>query len=170
MDVGARRVRPIVDYRVRAGTWRPGQAANSEPGRDRDEAQALLAGARRTGLLVVVVDGHLLDEVSALLVTGGAATVVITIRSGERAPDAMAAVWKDALLERLEVQQRRTTASAVGGRENQVADYSCLPLPRLRHWCPGRQDGQHPRPARRRGRRTRSRTDVGAMTADGTTR
>lgn len=68
---------------------------------------ALVAGADRGGVLVVVDDGHLLDEISATLVhqlvVGGAAAVVLTVRTGEPAPDAVTAVWKDAHLDRLEV-------------------------------------------------------------------
>jgi len=69
---------------------------------------ALLAGAPRAGVVVGVDDGHLLDELSALvlheLVLRAAATVVVTIRTGEPAPDAVTALWKDGHLDRLEVQ------------------------------------------------------------------
>jgi DNA-binding NarL/FixJ family response regulator len=70
-------------------------------------SDALLAGAGQQGALVVVDDAHLLDELSATLVhqlaVGAAATVVLTVRTGEPAPDAVRAVWKDAYLDRLEV-------------------------------------------------------------------
>lgn len=69
---------------------------------------ALLAGAPRAGVVVGVDDAHLLDELSALLlhelVLRAAATVVVTVRSGEPAPDAVTALWKDGHLDRLEVQ------------------------------------------------------------------
>ncbi|MER5539754.1 LuxR C-terminal-related transcriptional regulator [Streptomyces mirabilis] len=69
---------------------------------------ALLHGAGPAGAVVAVDDAHLLDDLSALLVhqlvLRQAAAVVITVRSGCPAPDAVTAVWKDGYLERLEVQ------------------------------------------------------------------
>lgn len=69
---------------------------------------ALAAGAGRAGVVVVVDDAHLLDELSALLVhqlvLQAAATVVVTVRTGEPAPAAITALWKDGHLDRLEVQ------------------------------------------------------------------
>lgn len=59
-------------------------------------------------LLVLVDDAHLLDDLSALilhqLVMQGVARVIATIRTGEPAPDAVTALWKDELLGRLELQ------------------------------------------------------------------
>jgi DNA-binding CsgD family transcriptional regulator len=58
-------------------------------------------------LVVFVDDAHLLDGGSATLVhqlaLTRAATVLVTVRSGERAPDAVVALWKDGLAERIEV-------------------------------------------------------------------
>ena len=58
--------------------------------------------------LVVVDDAHELDELSAIvvhsLVVRRAATVLVTLRSGEQAPDAVTALWKDEHLPRLELQ------------------------------------------------------------------
>jgi DNA-binding CsgD family transcriptional regulator len=69
---------------------------------------ALTDGADPSRLLVFVDDAHLLDELSALvlhqLVLQRAAVVVVTIRSGQPAPDAVTALWKDGLLRRLELQ------------------------------------------------------------------
>jgi len=66
-------------------------------------------------VLIGVDDAHLLDDVSASLVhqiaLDGIASLIVTVRSGERAPDAITAIWKDGLLERLELQplsQRQT--------------------------------------------------------------
>ncbi|GAA3431718.1 LuxR C-terminal-related transcriptional regulator [Kutzneria kofuensis] len=77
---------------------------------------ALLAGAPRAGVVVGVDDAHLLDELSALvlheLVLRAAATVVVTVRSGEPAPDAVTALWKDGHLDRLEVQPLSATETA----------------------------------------------------------
>jgi DNA-binding NarL/FixJ family response regulator len=69
---------------------------------------AVLAGAARAGVVVGVDDAHLLDPLSALLVhrlvLDDAATVVLTVRSGESAPGAVTALWKDGHLDRLEVR------------------------------------------------------------------
>lgn len=66
-----------------------------------------------------VDDAHRLDEGSAALihhlVMTGVASVVITLRSGEPAPDPVTALWKDHLVERIEVQalSRAETAELV---------------------------------------------------------
>ncbi|HKA83184.1 MAG TPA: LuxR C-terminal-related transcriptional regulator [Acidimicrobiales bacterium] len=58
--------------------------------------------------VVGVDDAHLLDDASAtlvhLLVTAGAARVVVTVRSGEPTPDPVVALWKDEQALRIEVQ------------------------------------------------------------------
>nr|WP_198287054.1 LuxR family transcriptional regulator [Frankia sp. QA3] len=58
-------------------------------------------------LVVIIDDAHLLDEISASLlyqvVSRQLATVIVTIRTGEPAPDAVTALWKDGYLDRLEV-------------------------------------------------------------------
>jgi DNA-binding CsgD family transcriptional regulator/tetratricopeptide (TPR) repeat protein len=66
--------------------------------------------ARRAGpnrLVLGVDDAHLLDDASAalvhLLVTRSLAVVVATVRSGERAPDSIVALWKDGLARRMTV-------------------------------------------------------------------
>ena len=65
-----------------------------------------LAGGRP--LLLVVDDAHNLDDASALVLHGLAvartAFVVTTVRSGERVPDPVVALWKDGLAERLELE------------------------------------------------------------------
>ncbi|HSZ29501.1 MAG TPA: LuxR C-terminal-related transcriptional regulator, partial [Pseudonocardiaceae bacterium] len=74
----------------------------------RQASDALVAGAGRAGVVVGVDDAHLLDELSAVLVhqlvLRRVAGVVLTLRSGERAPDAVTALWKDGHLPRLELQ------------------------------------------------------------------
>lgn len=69
--------------------------------------RAVLDAASDTGLLVVD-DAHLLDEASAVLVQqlamSHALRLVVTVRSGERAPDAVVALWKDGWLECVELQ------------------------------------------------------------------
>jgi hypothetical protein len=58
-------------------------------------------------LVVSDDDAHLLDGGSAMLVhqlaLTGKATVLVTVRSGETAPDPAVALWKDALAERIDV-------------------------------------------------------------------
>ncbi len=79
-------------------------------------SEALLAGAGRAGVVVGVDDAHLLDELSAVLVhqlvLRRAASVVLTLRSGEAAPDAVTALWKDGHLPRLELQPLSPTETA----------------------------------------------------------
>jgi DNA-binding NarL/FixJ family response regulator len=74
----------------------------------RQASAALLAGAGRAGVIVGVDDAHLLDELSATLVhqlvLRRAATVILTLRTGETPPDAVTALWKDGHLTRLELQ------------------------------------------------------------------
>ncbi|WP_096283946.1 helix-turn-helix transcriptional regulator [Mycobacterium ahvazicum] len=68
---------------------------------------ALTAGTQPDRLLVFVDDAHLLDDLSALvlhqLVQLQAATVLVTIRTGEPAPAAVTALWKDGLVARREI-------------------------------------------------------------------
>ncbi|MGH9187823.1 MAG: hypothetical protein ACRD0U_18765, partial [Acidimicrobiales bacterium] len=64
--------------------------------------------ARGRRLLLMVDDANLLDDCSAalvhFLVLTGAASVVVTVRVGESAPDAVTALWRDGLARRLDVQ------------------------------------------------------------------
>ncbi|RDH77125.1 LuxR family transcriptional regulator [Mycolicibacterium moriokaense] len=59
-------------------------------------------------VIVGVDDAHLLDDLSAFtvhqLVLRRLATVVLTVRTGEPAPDAITSIWKDQHLTRLELQ------------------------------------------------------------------
>ncbi|WP_344473510.1 LuxR C-terminal-related transcriptional regulator [Nonomuraea monospora] len=71
-------------------------------------------------------DAHLLDPVSAALVhhlaADGRIKVLVTLRSGERAPDAVTALWKDGLLPRLDLapltlgEAAEILAGALGGQ------------------------------------------------------
>jgi DNA-binding CsgD family transcriptional regulator len=67
----------------------------------------LAAGAGGTRLVLFVDDAHLLDQASATLVHQLAETrsafVVATVRAGETTPDAIVALWKDGVAERLDV-------------------------------------------------------------------
>ncbi|KAA0018910.1 LuxR C-terminal-related transcriptional regulator [Antrihabitans cavernicola] len=79
----------------------------------------------RSNIVVGVDDVHLLDDLSAFvlhqLVLRRVAKVVVTIRLGEQAPDAVTALWKDRHLDRLELQPlseeqcRSLMGSVLGG-------------------------------------------------------
>ena len=60
------------------------------------------------GLLIAIDDAHHLDNLSATLVhqlaLTGSARFVITVRAGEQAPDAITSLWKDRLLDRLDIE------------------------------------------------------------------
>lgn len=84
-------------------------AVGGDPARlMRQATDALLSGAGALGVVLGVDDAHLLDEMSALLVHQLAqrddAMLLVTIRAGEPAPDAVTALWKDGQLPRLEIQ------------------------------------------------------------------
>jgi predicted ATPase len=83
----------------------------------RQASEALLVGAGRAGVVVGVDDAHLLDEFSAVLVhqlvLRRAAGVVLTLRTGETAPDAVTALWKDGHLPRLELDPLSQTETAM---------------------------------------------------------
>jgi F0F1-type ATP synthase, beta subunit len=69
-------------------------------------ASLLQHGGR--GLLLAIDDAHHLDNLSATLVhqlaLTGSARFVITVRAGEQAPDAITSLWKDRLLDRLDIE------------------------------------------------------------------
>ncbi len=70
-------------------------------------ARAVTARAGGRPLVVFVDDAHLLDDGSATLLhhlaLTQAATILVTVRTGEPAPDPVVAMWKDGLAERIEV-------------------------------------------------------------------
>lgn len=80
---------------------------------------ALVSGGSAAGVVLGVDDAHLLDDLSATLIHQLAlrrsVPLVVTVRSGERAPDAVTALWKDGHLQRLEVRplSERETARLV---------------------------------------------------------
>lgn len=73
----------------------------------RQVAQAIGQRGEGKPVAVFVDDAHLLDEASAalthMLATGGKTRVIVTLRSGEPAPDPIVALWKDGAAERLEL-------------------------------------------------------------------
>ncbi|HEY2724945.1 MAG TPA: LuxR C-terminal-related transcriptional regulator [Pseudonocardiaceae bacterium] len=70
---------------------------------------AIADGGRGNRLVVGIDDAHLLDELSMTLVhqlaLTRAASLVLTVRTGEPAPDPVVTLWKDGLAERLELRQ-----------------------------------------------------------------
>lgn len=70
--------------------------------------EALTDGTQPDRLLVFVDDAHLLDDLSALvlhqLVHSRTAAVILTVRTGEPAPAAVTALWKDGLLRGRELE------------------------------------------------------------------
>ncbi len=74
----------------------------------RQAGEAMLERAGPDGrLLLVVDDAHLLDDGSAALahqlVQAKTCSVILTLRTGEPAPDLVTALWKDGLAERIEL-------------------------------------------------------------------
>ncbi len=73
-----------------------------------DVTQALQDRGTDERLVLAVDDAHHLDDLSAALVQQVAATdaafVVMTVRTGEAAPEPVTALWKDGLAQRLDVQ------------------------------------------------------------------
>ena len=69
---------------------------------------ALTASTEDAPVLVVVDDVHLIDDLSAFvlhqLVRRREATVIATLRTGERVPETVTALWKDGDLRRLDLQ------------------------------------------------------------------
>jgi DNA-binding CsgD family transcriptional regulator len=92
----------------------------------RAATEALVAVDEPGRLVLGMDDAHLLDDVSAALlhqvVRSGAAFVLLTLRSGEPAPDPITALWKERIIERfdllplspLEVEQ--VLIAALGGQ------------------------------------------------------
>lgn len=105
----------------------PGLVGMAEPSPQalRGVVVSLLTDGAERGIALGVDDAHLLDEFSAAMVHQLAVRhqvpLIVTVRTGEPAPDAITALWKDGLLDRLEVQPfsaEETTAlveSGLGG-------------------------------------------------------
>ncbi len=85
----------------------PEGTVGSRAGMLRSAAAGLVrsAGARR--LVLLVDDAHLLDDASATLIyqlaSSNSAFVIATVRSGEQAPPPIVGLWKDDLVDRIEV-------------------------------------------------------------------
>jgi DNA-binding CsgD family transcriptional regulator len=87
--------------------------------------RALQELTRRQPLVLAVDDAHLLDEHSAIVlhrvVVRGVAPVVVTLRSGEPAPDTVTSLWKDDHIARVDLapldvdETTRLVARVLGG-------------------------------------------------------
>jgi DNA-binding NarL/FixJ family response regulator len=76
---------------------------------------SFVAQQRRGRVVVGVDDAHLLDGLSALVVhqlaQSGGVRLVVTVRTGSDEPDAVRALWKDGLLERLDLEPLSASAT-----------------------------------------------------------
>jgi DNA-binding CsgD family transcriptional regulator len=109
---GATRASQVVPFGALAPFLPPDPGGDGLGREDHSEllrryGRAVAETGRGRPLVVFVDDAHLLDGGSAMLVhqlaLTGAATVLVTVRSGETAPDPVVALWKDALAERIDV-------------------------------------------------------------------
>ncbi|OYD69317.1 LuxR C-terminal-related transcriptional regulator [Rhodococcus sp. OK302] len=93
----------------------------------------LTAAAPGVQVVIGIDDAHLLDDLSAFvvlqLVQRRLAQVVVTIRTGEPAPDAITALWKESHLQRVElaplsrIQSEKLLQVVLGGRvERDLSD------------------------------------------------
>jgi DNA-binding NarL/FixJ family response regulator len=84
--------------------WVPQSASRDPVALITSTREAILA---QPDTVIGVDDAHLLDQLSATLLhqiaVDRAARIVATVRSGERVPDAVTALWKDSYLLRLEL-------------------------------------------------------------------
>lgn len=80
----------------------------------RRSAAALLEAAAGRRLVLLVDNGHFLDDVSATLIhhlaVTNAAFVLVTVRLGEPAPEPVTALWKDDVVERVELEDLDTAS------------------------------------------------------------
>ncbi len=91
-------------------------AAMSDPlANVRRVIDSFVAQQRKARVVLGVDDAHLLDGLSALVVhqlaQSGGARLVVTIRTGGEAPDAVTALWKDGLLARLDLEPLSAAAT-----------------------------------------------------------
>lgn len=104
-------------------------------------AGALRERALTQPLVLGVDDVHLLDASSAALVLHVAETrtafVVVTVRAGERCPDAIVALWKDLGAQRLDLQQLSADETA----ELLEAALEGELTPQVRRWAYATSEG-----------------------------
>jgi ATP/maltotriose-dependent transcriptional regulator MalT len=132
-DGGLPTVRAIATQSARSiplGTLAPLlPVARARPPRPADLVQQAVDGltgrAGRGRLVLLMDDAHLLDDASATvllhLASARDACVVVTLRAGEPAPDAITTLWREGIAERVEVaalgrsDTDRLLAAALGG-------------------------------------------------------
>jgi AAA ATPase domain len=108
-QVRANRSSATIPYGAFAALLPPATSRESESRGDllRYFAEAILDHPDDRPLLLVVDDAHDLDDASAALllhlVLHGSVFPVVTLRTGEPAPESVVMLWKDELLERIEV-------------------------------------------------------------------
>ncbi len=100
----------------------------------RQAAHAILGDTDDHRLLILVDDAHELDDASAalvhLLATSPQVFLVVTVRTGADVPDPVPSLWKDELLERIEVPTLDADAAAelvsaaVGGTVDGVSAHA----------------------------------------------
>jgi ATP/maltotriose-dependent transcriptional regulator MalT len=100
----------------------------------RQAAHAVLGEAGEDRLLVLIDDAHELDDASAalvhLLASSPKVFLVVTVRTGADAPEPVPALWKDELLERIEVPNLDADAGtelvsrALGGTVDGLSAYA----------------------------------------------
>jgi DNA-binding CsgD family transcriptional regulator len=122
-----------------------GALAHLLPGQTATPAPVNLVGWAREGLLraadgfnrlvVAVDDAHLLDEASASVVLNlartGNAFVLATVRDGERAPDPVLSLWKDGVVDRLELAALTFEETAEAVHASLRADVATATVNRL---------------------------------------
>ncbi|HMF04758.1 MAG TPA: LuxR C-terminal-related transcriptional regulator [Acidimicrobiia bacterium] len=107
--VRANRSSATIPYGAFAALLPPATSRESESRGDllRSFAEAVLEHGNGDPLLLVVDDAHDLDDASAALllhlVLHGGVFPVVTLRTGEPAPESVVMLWKDELLDRIEV-------------------------------------------------------------------
>lgn len=105
--------------------WRGTQSESIELAQRLAAAIVAEAGGRRFVLLVD--DAHLLDDGSAMiihrLVLRNEAFVIATMRAGETAPASIASLWKEDLIERIDL-----TPLSVAAIDQIVSDYLAAPI------------------------------------------
>lgn len=107
VQVAATRCTAAIPFGAVSGLLPPGGATGPPWELLRRSAEQLTPPAAQPPLVVGADDVHLLDPESAALlhhlVLHGAVFLVAAVRAGEPAPDAVAALWKDGLADRLTV-------------------------------------------------------------------
>ncbi|MGH2678147.1 MAG: ATP-binding protein, partial [Actinomycetota bacterium] len=113
----------------------------ARPGLLRGTARALTERADGRRMVIAIDDAHLLDDSSAALIYHLASTrtvsIIASIRTGDDAPDAVVALWKDELADRIELQPLSRNEVALLLEEVLGATVDGAGLQRLWTWSQG---------------------------------